>query len=79
MTFLAWIRPGHLHRGQDYMDTVDGEPIPAHCIAANPQAEAPRAQPPYGARGFAFGRHKPAPVQGACPPPRDIDSRTGVK
>ena len=29
MTFLAWYAPGTFTAVMDYMDTVDGEPIPA--------------------------------------------------
>jgi hypothetical protein len=29
MTFLAWYAPGIFTAVMDYMDTVDGEPVPA--------------------------------------------------
>ncbi len=29
MTFLAWYAPGTFTAVMDYMDTVDGEPLPA--------------------------------------------------
>ena len=29
MTFLAWYAPGTFTAVMDYMDTVDGEPVPA--------------------------------------------------
>jgi hypothetical protein len=74
MTFLASYALGTFTAVMDYMDTVDGEPIPA-TACSHPKLKPRAPSPRMGAWGFAMRRGGDF-AHGDCPW-RDIHCRAG--